>query len=78
MKSRNTKIFKRTELFEKGYLGKHCYNSAQAFLKIRLPAEEKNRDQQIGYDILDQTRIHRENYKLASKIASDLIFEDKT
>ena len=40
LKSRNTKIYKRTELFEKHYLGKCCYNSACAFFKIRIPIEE--------------------------------------
>ena len=49
LKSRNTKIYKRTELFEKHYLGKCCYNSACAFFKIRIPVEEQNAKERREY-----------------------------
>ena len=58
LKSRNTKIYKRIELYEKLYLGKNCYNSACGFFKIRIPLEEQpsikdRRDLGHGQDLLD-------------------------
>jgi transcriptional accessory protein Tex/SPT6 len=44
LKSRGTKIYKRGEIFMAKYLDKHVFSSASAFLKIRIPPEEKVKD----------------------------------
>lgn len=52
------------------------YISASAFLKIKIPSDERL-DQQ-PYDVLDQTRIHHESYKLALQIADDACHTDNS
>lgn len=63
----------------KHILTKDCQQSAVGFIKIRLPALEHGGKgagvvQQV--DLLDQTRIHPENYHLALKIANDIEYDN--
>jgi len=50
-------------------LGKVCFNSSIAFMKIRVPPEDITPS--ITTDVLDMTRIHIESYALALKVAWD-------
>ena len=48
------------------------YFSVVPFVLIRKPDEDYENSSYIQkFDILDQTRIHHEHYKLAMKIATD-------
>lgn len=53
---------------------KHIYLYSSGFLKIKVPTEEKMKDQTQVVDILDQTRIHPESYLFAHKVARDVIY----
>jgi transcriptional accessory protein Tex/SPT6 len=50
------------------------YFSLVPFVLIRIPDEEQGRNKISKVDILDQTRIHHEHYKLAMKIAADACY----
>jgi len=50
------------------------YFSVVPFILIRIPEEDFGKNQVQKFDILDQTRIHHEHYKLAMKIATDACF----
>ena len=72
IKQLDKKLFTRGEILKTGLLKYQVYISAVPFLKIRVPVEDF-----YGVvaahkcDILDQTRIHHESYKLAMKLAMD-------
>ena len=54
------------------------YFSVVPFVLIKIPQEEfANSQHTLKFDILDQTRIHHEHYKLAMKIATDACFSSE-
>ena len=75
-KQLDKKLFTRGEMLKTGLLKHQVYMSAVPFLKIRVPTEDFVAVAHAHKcDILDQTRIHHESYKLAMKIATDACAE---
>ena len=71
LKQLGRKVVTRGEIYVHKLLGPECHKSACSFLKIRMPSDEVNAKQQT-FDVLDQTRIHPQQYNLAHKIACDI------
>lgn len=67
----------RGELLKQELLPFKVYFSCNPFVLIRIPEEDFGRNQVQKFDILDQTRIHHEHYKLAMKIATDACFRSE-
>ena len=70
MKKLDLKLKARSDLFQNGLVGPEVLLSAHAFMKIRVPEEDIGKVN-LEFHILDQTRIHLESYKLATKIVTD-------
>jgi transcription elongation factor SPT6 len=64
------KIETRDQLEE--LMGKHVWRNAIGFIKVFVDEDE---DSYGSPEILDQTRIHPDDYKLARKIAKDAFTE---
>lgn len=58
-------------MLKQGLITFKVYFSVIPFILIRIPDEDFGKKQDYKFDILDQTRIHHEHYKLAMKIATD-------
>lgn len=71
------KLTTRGELLRVELLPFKVYFSCNPFLLIRIPDEEFVKGQVQKFDILDQTRIHHEHYRLAMKIATDACFRSE-
>ena len=68
------KLSTRGEMLKSNLFSFKVYFSVVPFVLIRIPIEAfHDKDSKIvhKFDILDQTRIHHEHYKLAMKIATD-------
>jgi len=76
MKSMGTKLISRGQLQQKGLIG-HCVLFQTAgFINVRVPEEDLNpalSNETIEINILDQTRIHMENYKTARYYADQIM-----
>jgi transcriptional accessory protein Tex/SPT6 len=51
-------------------MAQKVFLSACGFIKIKVPSHKMSSD--MIFDILDQTRIHQENYKTAKSICFDI------
>ena len=66
----------RQDLVLKGLVGACVYMNCASFVRIRaedLPTSRGGRHSTGQLDVLDNTRIHPENYELARKMASDAL-----
>lgn len=73
-KNLGKKLNTRGEMLKSNLFSFKVYFSVVPFVLIRIPLEaihDKNAKADHKFDILDQTRIHHEHYKLAMKIATD-------
>ena len=75
-KIKNKKLSTRGQMLKENLVEFKIYFSLVPFVMIRFTKEEldnikKNNKEGLKCDILDQTRIHHEHYKLAMKIATD-------
>jgi transcription elongation factor SPT6 len=71
LKQLGKKVMARSEFLNMMSIGKNVFISAIAFLKIKVPPEEHEKNQIV--DLLDQTRIHLESYTMAIKVACDVL-----
>ncbi|KAI9002249.1 SH2 domain-containing protein [Gaertneriomyces semiglobifer] len=70
------KIDARSQLVKKGLCGKHVFMNCSSFIRIR---SRHFADRYANLDVLDDTRIHPEDYDLARKMAADALdYDDAT
>ena len=69
-KSLGKKLQTRGELLRTQLISFKVYSSVVPFVLVRILEEDFN-NLPAKFDILDQTRIHHEHYKLAMRIATD-------
>lgn len=75
MKQIGNRLVTRGEMLKSQLVPLKVYMSLGPFVMIKIPEEEQGRnDKTLKMDILDQTRIHHEHYKVAMKIASDACY----
>ncbi|KAJ3397930.1 Transcription elongation factor spt6 [Lobulomyces angularis] len=70
------RIESRAQLIEKGCCATSIFMNCSSFIRIRSIHFQGRRDAQI-LDLLDDTRIHPEDYDLARKMAADSIEVDE-
>ena len=72
IKKLDKKLSTRGEMLKRDLWTFKVYFSLVPFVLIKISDEDfQNHNIEKKFDILDQTRIHHEHYKLAMKIATD-------
>ncbi|ORX55479.1 transcription elongation factor Spt6 [Piromyces finnis] len=69
-------ILSRSDLIHKNIIGGNIFMNCASFLRIREKYFNQRRSDMF-YDVLDDTRIHPEDYDLARKMAADALDVDE-
>jgi transcription elongation factor SPT6 len=75
--SNGGRLESRNMLVEKGICARQIFMNCASFLRIKAVHFQKRQGEESLLDVLDDTRIHPEDYDLARKMAADSIEADE-